>query len=198
MIASLLESIGNHVLRLDPDAFQRFQEFEGKLICLDLLGVDRKLYLSPGESGIRIISGAERDPDVTLSGSPAAFVQLGLSGLPATLFREGKLEITGDIELGQGLRRFIEEVDIDWEELLSRYVGDVAAHQAGNLIRGLSDWRRNAHHTAQRNISEFLQEEARFLASSSSVTHFADAVDELRSATDRLEQRVLRLQASLS
>ena len=198
MITDLLESIGNRLLRLEPDALQRFQEFDGKLICLELVGLDRRLYLSPGETGITIREVSEDEPDVTLSGSPLAFAQLGLRGLHVTLFREGKMEIKGDVELGQGLQRFVEEVDIDWEELLSRYIGDVAAHQSGNLVRGLNDWRKNAHHTAKRNVSEYLQEEVRLLATASSVARFTNAVDDLRSAADRLEQRVQRLQALLS
>ncbi len=198
MITDLLESIGNRLLRLDPDALQRFQDFDGKLICLELVGIDRRLYLSPGETGITIREVSEDEPDVTLSGSPLAFAQLGLRGLHVTLFREGKMEIKGDVELGQSLQRFVEEVDIDWEELLSRYIGDVAAHQSGNLVRGLNDWRNNAHHTAKRNVSEYLQEEARLLATASSVARFTNAVDDLRSAADRLEQRVQRLQALLS
>ncbi len=198
MITNLLESIGNRLLRLDPDALQRFQQFEGKVICLELVGIDRKLYLSPGETGITIREVSEQEPDVTLAGSPIAFAQLGLRGLQVTLFREGKLEIIGDVELGQSLQRIVEEVNIDWEELLSRYVGDVTAHQTGNLVRGFNDWGRNAHHTAERNVSEFLQEEARLLASASSVARFTNAVDKLRAAADRLEQRVQRLQALLS
>lgn len=195
MISDLLESVGNRLLRLDPDALQRFQEFEGKVICLELVGIDRRLYLSPGETGITIREVSEHEPDVTLSGSPMAFAQLGLRGLHVTLFREGKMEIKGDVELGQSLQRFVEEVNIDWEELLSRYTGDVAAHQTGNLVRGINDWGQNARRTAERNIAEYLQEEARVLASASSVARFANAVDDLRSAADRLEQRVQRLQA---
>jgi ubiquinone biosynthesis protein UbiJ len=198
VITDLLESIGNRLLRLDPDALQRFQELEGKVICLELVGIDRRLYLSPGETGIKIREVSEQEPDVTLSGSPIAFTQLGLRGLHVTLLREGKLEIKGDVELGQSLQRFVEEVDIDWEELLSRYIGDVAAHQTGNLVRGFNDWGQNAYHTGERNVSEYLQEEAGLLASASSVARYTNAVDELRSAVDRLEQRVQRLQALLS
>ncbi len=198
MITDLLESIGNRLLRLDPDALQRLQEFAGKVICLELVGIDRRLYLSAAETGIRIREVSDDEPDVTLSGSPVAFAQLGLSGLHATLFREGKIEIKGDVELGQSLQRFVEEVNIDWEELLSPYIGDAFAHQSGNLVRGLNEWRKNAHHTAERNVSEYLQEEARLLASASSVARFTNAVNDLRSAADRLEQRLQRLQALLS
>jgi ubiquinone biosynthesis protein UbiJ len=198
MITGLLESIGNRLLRLDPDALQRFQEFEGKVICLELVGLHKRLYLSPGETGITIREVAEHEPDVTLSGPPIAFAQLGLRGMRVTLFREGKMEIKGDVELGQSLQRFVEEVNIDWEEMLSRYIGDVAAHQTGNLARGLNDWGQHAHHTVERNVSEYLQEEARLLASASSVARFTNAVDDLRSDADRLEQRVQRLQALLS
>ncbi len=198
MITNLLASIGSRFLRLDPDALQRLQEFEGKLICLELAGIDRKLYLSAGETGIVIREVSEHEPDVTLTGSPISFAELGLRGLNVTLFREGKMKISGDIELGQKVQRFIEEVDIDWEEVLSRYIGDLAAHQTGNLFRGLNNWRLNAHQTAERNVSEFLQEEVRLLASASSVARFSNAVDDLRSTVDRLEQRVQRLQARLS
>ena len=197
MFIDLLESAGDRFLRLDSQVFQSLKELSGKVICIDLTGFGKRLYLLPNENGIALRDSWTEDPDVMLSGSTLTFAQLGLRGLNPDLFTRGKLTIEGDIELGQRFQQIIESVDIDWEELLSEYVGDISAHQIGNIARTFADWQRNVRSTVEQNLSEYLQEEARVLAPESRVSRFTSAVDELRSAVDRLEQRVQRLQSAV-
>ena len=53
------------------------------------------------------------------------------------LLREDKIVIHGDVKTAQLLVDLLQQVDIDFEELLSQYTGDVVAHQVGKLAKKL-------------------------------------------------------------
>jgi ubiquinone biosynthesis protein UbiJ len=72
-------------------------------------------------------------------------------------------------------------------------VGDVAAHQIGNLVRSASGWGRRAAATFAANVGEYLQEESRDLVTRTELEEFLAQVDELREAADRLQVRLALL-----
>ena len=80
----------------------------------------------------------------------------------------------------------------DWEEELSRHVGDVAAHQLGNLVRGGLAWMQQAADTLTRDAGEYLKEESRDLPTRYEVDRFLDDVDRLAADLGRAEARVAR------
>ena len=110
-----------------------------------------------------------------------------------TLFFEGDVVITGDVALGQAFRDLLLAVDIDWEENLSRFTGDVLAHQLGNAVRSGQHWARQSRHTLKQDAAEYLQEEGRLLIAGDEMAGYLGAVDTLREDVDRLTARVQRL-----
>jgi ubiquinone biosynthesis protein UbiJ len=85
-------------------------------------------------------------------------------------------------------------VDIDCEELLSKLVGDVVAHQAGQATRSVSGWLKETAEAMQMNTAEYLSEETDTTPTESEVGDFMDQVDEVRMNIDRLEARIKLLQ----
>ena len=63
----------------------------------------------------------------------------------------------------------------DLEEELSRVIGDVAAHQIGNVARTALGFARRAHDTLQQNVAEYLQEEGRDVPSRTEAEEFMPA-----------------------
>jgi ubiquinone biosynthesis protein UbiJ len=121
-------------------------------------------------------------------------LRLGGADVRPELFGSGDLEISGDVELGRRFQRTMEDLEIDWEERLARIVGDVAAHELGNLLRGARAWQARSLHSLGEDLSEYLQEEARVLASRNRVEAFLREVDRVCTDADRLEARLRRLQ----
>ena len=48
------------------------------------------------------------------------------------------MQISGDAETAQVFSRLLKNADLDWEELLAQRIGDVAAQQIGNAVRGFA------------------------------------------------------------
>ena len=191
-ITSVLEEAGNRYLRLDPSALASLGGLHGRVLRLAFTDLDASLYVLPSEAGLRLLADHPGKPDVTLSGRLPAFARLGL-GAGNSLFFSGELSISGEVELGHRFQRILQRVDIDWEEQLSRVLGDVAAHQLGNLARSAHAWQRQALDVLGRDFAEYLQEERQDLPQRPHVEAFMHQVDELRAGVDRLEQRIARL-----
>lgn len=191
-LAATIETALNLYIKRDPQALQRCTALEGKVIGIEITGLDLKLYFLPHSQGIDVLGHYEGEVDTLLSGSLLGFARLSL-GRQEDALLEGAVTIQGDTETGQEFQDILTRSDWDWEEQLSRVTGDVVAHQAGNLARRIRRYFDESRDTLQQNVSEYLQEEARLLPSRIEVDYFLESVDDLRGDTDRLAARVQRL-----
>lgn len=199
--SSLLAAIEvslNRYLELDPESPKRLKTIEGKVIAIELRGMDLCFYLLPDSHGIQVMGEYEGEADTRLSGSPLALLQMGISNHAEKALFSGEVEISGDIELGQEFKKILDGLDIDWEEHLSHITGDVIAHQFGRFVKGVSKWGEKAVETLAMDVTDYLQEEKRLVATHSEVERFNAEVDRLRSDTDRLEARVKRIMDKLA
>lgn len=191
-LTAAMESAFNTYLRMDPDAASRFARFEDKVIAIVLEGTGLTLYCLPGAQGCSFMSQYQGDADTTLSGRPVPLVKLGLLGDQQVMF-DGEVRISGNVELGQQFKKALEQIDIDWEEHLSRITGDIIAHKTGNLIREMASWWRNNNARTQSNAREYLQRELNVLPTHDDVEYFNTGVETLRDDTARLEARIQQL-----
>ncbi len=196
-LVEIIEFSINRYLGMDPEALARMGRLSGKVIAVELRGLGITFYLAPHLSGVRVMPACDAAPDTVMSGTPGAFLRLGMTSNPVTVLFSGDVEISGDVELGQHFKKILDGMEIDWEEQLSRVVGDVLAHQIGNFSRNTRHWLADSSETLGRDIAEYLQEELRLLPQDFELNEFLASVDTLRSDTDRLEQRVERISRRL-
>lgn len=198
LLAGLAERAGNTLLRLDPDSLRRLDALRGRALAIEIREPSLEFLLIPTVEGLRIEARGGNEAEVTLRGTLWSFARLAREGMKGELFSDGSLEMTGDAELGQQYQQFLSRVDIDWEELVSRLLGDTPARKLGNLARGLAGWAEESADNFRLDLGEYLQEERRDLASRLQAEEFIEGVDRLRSDVGRLEQRVSRLKKQLA
>lgn len=190
---NLLTSAFNNYLALDPEAPEKLTAFDGKVICIDIRGPNRNIYLSINGNKITVDKAYDAEPDATISGSPAALFKLGVHRDTAPLFFAGEVEIRGDTRLGRQFKSLLAEMEIDWEEHLSRLVGDIAAHRIVGLFNELRKWSNTAANNFADDMGEYLQEESRDVVSEAEMGMFFQQVDRLRDDAERLKARIDRL-----
>jgi ubiquinone biosynthesis protein UbiJ len=192
-----LESALNRYLGLDPATGARLAALDGRMIALDLRGLDLTLVFRVQGRRIALVDDPELKPDTVLRGTPFGIARLGLGrgNAPGTLF-SGEVEIGGDVETGQAFKAVLDAIEIDWEEQLARYTGDVLAHQAGNAARHARGWLDHARLTVERDLSEYLQEELRVVPTRIEIENFIEKIDRLAMDAERLEARLKRLLAA--
>lgn len=188
-----LEAVINHCLRLDPETWQGLDELGDRLLAVELRGLNLTVYIQAGADGLRLSGHSQEVPHTVLKGTPLTLLQMVLGEGDRRRFPEG-LEIAGDVETARRFQSLLAGLEIDWEEQLSRITGDVAAHQAGNAVRTLRRWCREAGAKLEQDTAEYLREEQALLPYRDEVEDFLTAVDALRDDSERLALRVERLQ----
>jgi ubiquinone biosynthesis protein UbiJ len=98
--------------------------------------------------------------------------------------------------VAQRFRDLLAETRPDFEEELSRVVGDVAARRVANFARDLIDWGRRTSGSFAGTVAEYLQEEGRDLPTRTEVEEFLAGVDRLRDDSERLEARLASLESA--
>ncbi|HFD78763.1 MAG TPA: sterol-binding protein [Gammaproteobacteria bacterium] len=193
-LAAALESALDLYLRQNPSARQKCAALAGRVIALELAGTGLTLYFLPDERGIQVFAHYEGEVDTRLTGTPAGFARLMLGSREDALF-QGAVEIHGDTATGEQFQQLLAASELEWEELLSRFTGDVIAHQAGEALRAATRYLGEVRDTLAQDLSEYLQEEARLLPTRVEIDYFLDEVDEFKADVERLEARVRRLLA---
>ncbi|GMR21162.1 MAG: SCP2 sterol-binding domain-containing protein [Gammaproteobacteria bacterium] len=192
---AVLEEIANRFLRLDTRTLCRLGDLDGKSIRLCYDGV-LSVYVLPFEGGLRLRNEIDGEPDVTISGNLPAFARMLMGEIAPGVMAAADMQIKGDMELGQHIKGILDDIEIDWEEHASRYLGDVLAHKLGNVAHTVHDWRVQAHENMAQTAVEFLQQESRLSPFISEVEEYLQGVDTVRNDADRLAQRIQHLKDS--
>ncbi|GAA4648460.1 SCP2 domain-containing protein [Kistimonas scapharcae] len=190
-----LEKGLKQVLKLDPVTARRFAELKGQVLQVAATSPVVDIWLVFTEEGIELRACHESEVDCVIRGTAPALARLAVSDEPmATLFNEG-ITLTGNSDLLLTVSTIVKHSEFDWEALLARYSGGIAAHAVGQVSRVSAALFGDMAATARLNLSEYLQEELRVLPPKNEVSAFRDDLDTLRLAADRLQARVDRLTA---
>lgn len=185
-----MESALNNALSGSSAAQRDLRQLEGKVIVLELKEFPLKLYFLPQDGRLKVRGEYRGQTDMTVRAPSAALLEAALKrgDIPPR-----GIELNGDAETAQTFSRLLKQADLDWEELLSHYVGDIASHQIGNLARGLARWGRDAMQRLGQDVAEYLQYESQTLPPRHEVEAFLAGVDHLKSDVERLAARLQRL-----
>ena len=189
----LIETAINRYLALDPEMLAKLAVFTGKVIKIELTGLDKQFYMFPGEKGIEIRKQHDAAVDTTLRGSPIALFKMGLVSNTANMLLKGEVEITGDTRLGHQFKKAFSEMDIDWSEPLAELVGDGLAYQLQQASKKFALWGKQSVQSVSSSVSEYLQEESRDVVTETELDIFYKGVDQIRNDVDRLEAKIKKL-----
>lgn len=199
-MSALIETIVNQVLCLDPKTTFYLNKLNDKIIEIKVVIQDaEKIFLvTVHNQTIRCVtlSGVTL-PDARIYGPFKAFLHLGRTKNIHTAVQLG-ITFEGEMETLETIQQLFFSLDIEWEEYLSHWIGDLAAHQLGNLGRYAYKRQKAFNAMVACSITEYLQEELKLLPTKVEVEDFMNAVDDVRADVDRLALRIQRLTASLT
>ncbi len=190
----LLEEAVAGVLALDPELPRALAPLQGTVLAVTVEGLGLTVYLEVTEGGLRLHERPPAPPQAHLRGLPSALLRLARGTPPAA----SGVRLQGDVGRIQRLAEILAGADLDWEETLARYTGDLLAHPLGRTLRGLGGWLAHARRQLALDGAEYLREEAALVADRPAVEAWSGAVDELREAEARLRARIERLERRLS
>lgn len=189
-----IQAFINNILRQDEQTFISIRELSGKVIMIEITGPDISVFLLFDTQGIILKAEHDAKPNVTIKARPSSFMGLLLNRDDKVTRFSPDMEITGDTGLAQRFQQIIKNMEIDWEEHLSHWFGDTAAHKLGRIFRQSREFLKETHQTISLDISEYLRYEKDLLPDREEVEEYIAAVDVLRNDAERLQLRIARLQ----
>lgn len=192
-----LEDLINDTLDFDAGSRQRLNALRGRSVLLQVEFPRLDLLLFLDEDRVRLTpqEGPLPTPaDATVGASSFTFLRRLLQLQEP--FSIGELRVQGDVLLLQELHGIARDLDIDWEQGLARLVGDSAAQQLGQGLRGLFRAARDMASVFLQEGGRYLQSGGQMLPARGQVEDFIEGVQELHSGIERLQARVQRLQAA--
>jgi len=174
------------VLRLDPHTTRALSAINGKVIRVEVSAPSVAFHLIVVDGKVDVVGSFDDKPDTTISGSATDLLSLRTKN---DALYTGAVKLAGDLDTGELLRNIIGNIDIDLEEVIAPITGDALARQLGRIGNSFSAWFTDTSNSMKRNTSEYLQEEAQFLAPNSEINRFGAEVDNVREQTDRLIAR---------
>ena len=146
---------------------------------------------------VDVLSIFEGEVDCYLALNVSVLLQLYEQENITQLIKQEQLILEGDIHLAQYFSVFLTHLKPDIEELLSKYIGDVAAY---TLIRGLingSTWVREKVQHQVKYGAEVLTEEWKVIPTALEVAYFCEQSTELENNTIELDERFKKLMRSV-
>ncbi len=196
-LLKLAEGALREIIMRDEAARARLGELEGRVLALDVKGLDFHLFVQALNSEIVLDTVAPAEPDVRIMGTPGEFLAMLRQQRESGTVAAGQVEIQGDLGTAQSWQALAGGLELDWEEWLASMVGDVAAHQMAGAFRAVTGWYRSIHLNLEQDISEYLHHRADLLPSRQHVEQYFSDVSELVADIDRTAARFDRLLSQL-
>jgi ubiquinone biosynthesis accessory factor UbiJ len=174
----------NHLLRANSWARERLLPHAGRVVCID--HPPFSIMMAITADGAVADAAADAAPDVTVRVTPGLMLRLMARDVSAW----HDVRVEGDPEFAAAINHIARHLRWDFEEDLSRIVGDIAAHRLAETGRKISSWRQQSADNFARSLAEYWTEERPLLASRGDVEQFNRDVDVLRDDLARLEKRI--------
>jgi ubiquinone biosynthesis protein UbiJ len=176
----------NRMLAAQPWARERLAPFAGEAVELRAPPLPAlRFTILPGGS----VEAGGSEPAVSMSLKPEALVALARGEEHALR----AAEVAGDARLAAEILLLARHLRPDPEELLSRVIGDVAAHRVAGAGRALAAWNLEAARRLAAALADYATDETRLLARRAGLDELAEAAARLRDGIARLDKRLERL-----
>ena len=197
VITTIMETSINKLLVYDEESLSLLSSHTGKVLAVDLINTDSVFFITITHYGLKITTEHEGEPEVFVYGTPLELINYLIAIDGEGSISSGSFIITGDIALAQKLQSIFRNLDVDWEEHISHWIGDNLAHKSGRTVNKTINLIRNVDSTIKSNISEYLRYEKEVLINKNELSEFNDSVDKLRDDVERLKAKINRISETI-
>ena len=187
----------NAYLNLDSESVTRFKKLNGKIVTINLLPFNWTFQCHFTEEGVVLQRDELLAADTKISGTPLQFLAISFTKNNRHQFFAKDAAIEGDALIGQQVAELFDQLEIDWEEHLSKFLGDIPAYHTNRVFSKMHKWLRKTEKSFALNIDEFCHEELKWYPPKEALQDFFIEVDTLRADVDRVEIKMQHLEERL-
>ena len=181
-----------HITNQNEWSRPHLKPFAGKAVCFDfVLAKANLLILEDGSLALagESFSNKSVSPEASIHLPPSLALRIMSGDEHAKML----IKIDGDTHLATELSKVLQHMRWDFEEDLSKVVGDIAAFKIGEVSKKTFAGIKQQSINAAEMLSEYWQEEKPMLAKKRHVEQFNADIDALRSDIARFEKRLNKL-----
>jgi len=179
----------NHVIASAPWALESLRQHSGQTAVIAITPFEFAFTVTA--TGEVRTARADAHRDVRIELPPVAAIRLA-AGDPAG---SRTANIEGDTAFAATLRLLARNLTWDFEEDLSKIIGDIAAHRLAGGLRAAAAWPREGGARIAQAAAEYATEEVGILPPRAEAEAWLAAVDQARDETERVEKRIAQLES---
>lgn len=187
MLKTLSTRVLQHLISQNSWANAMLKPFAGKSVQVQIAALSTSLLVL--EDGSLAIADDTNIADATVTMS----LSLALRLLAKDDAAKRLITIEGDTHLAAELAKVFANMRWDYEDDLSKLVGDIPANKLGVFSRDAVQSVKETSINLAEMLSEYWQEESLMIAKKRHVEAFISEVDTLRADVDRLDKRLAKL-----
>lgn len=180
-LSKAFELILNQKIKLDEEQGSGFDKVDEKVIQLTFTDIKQTffiIYQTDGENnGFVVQTHLLGKADSQLKSTIIDWVS-------------HQTHANEDDAIGTDFLKALHSIEIDWEEMLSQYTGDMIAFQIGSTLRSGQQKAKAAKQKVGKTIEEYLHFEANLLPTNSQINRFKKQVQQTEIAVNALEQKI--------
>ena len=179
----------NRYLDCDPERAQDLQSINAKTLSITIKEANITICMQVRD--LRFIESehiADCDAGIIVSVNVLPEKMAGRD--QSQLLKDGSIEIQGDSHVASVFNKVLSEIEIDWQDVISKYTGDVLAHQIASGAKTLASIMHRLGENMRLDVRDYLQDDLQVAITKSEVEHFIQEVDDTRARVDRLEARL--------
>jgi ubiquinone biosynthesis protein UbiJ len=183
----------NRVLAMDSTALPRLARLSGQVIAVECLTPNLQLFILPSASGLQLAAQWAGDADCHLRAPAASLLRLATSKDKTSILHSLEVSLDGDSTALLALAGILQDLELDWEYELSRWLGPVGSQLLSGHLRSRVSWTSQTLDSLRLNLADYLSEESRSLVGQREADARFAELDQLKLSLDRLDARIERL-----
>jgi ubiquinone biosynthesis accessory factor UbiJ len=183
----------NRVLAMDSTALPRLARLSGRVIAVECAAPKLQLFILPSANGLQLAAQWAGEADCYLRAPAASLLRLATSKDKTSILHSPDVSLDGDSAALLELAAILQDLELDWEYELSRWLGPIGSQLLGGHLRSRANWTRHTLDSLHQNLADYLSEESRSLVGQREADARFAELDHLKLSLDRLDARIERL-----
>lgn len=185
-----LEQVVNLMVSQDPVTASRLSLHAGRSVGLHTDSPAMQIRIQILEQGLRLSTDFTDACDAYIRGPSRVLLGMMTRSTASARQVPQQVQLNGDLELLESIFDTLTSMPINWQDPLSRVLGDVLTHGIERSTRAARDWGQDSVVRVTHNLDAWLHIESRLLPDRAEIADYHDRLDALKLRLDRLEARL--------
>ena len=190
LLLPALEVIINRALKADPAATAKIATIKNQVLEIHCEDWEMNFYIVVDSQGLQFHQKYSSASNTVIRGTLNNFLHVFIKGGDTKAVFNYPIDIIGNTHNIEVLRDAFKNIDIDFEEKLSHYLGDTLSHKLFFRLKEAKNVLKKSAENFTNQTKEFIHCETKSLVSQKQAEQFYADVAKLRDDVDRMEARV--------